>query len=377
MSKNINEYDDFRSIEEAYWKEWDYDRLGNVLNMLEVFDLKNGKSIRSEDLKGHVLNRRGEWFDAYQSLNEALKIYPDNIDLCYWAALNAIDAGSYDIASNLLDRLEDRLDDVPERLLRGIWRGAGVVGNIRLANKAFDNARFRGSELALDAVGYRIQSALRAQSNRLAPIISIGENCQPWMLPNRWGLRRSCDINYQSSMFNLGQSSCYGAAKILENMGDGMVSIDNLEIRQASGGAPRPFNVKYDYDFNHELGHYWISNDYENLRNRYLHRIKNFHSHLSGDKRVFFFYSDRNGDLNEVVEAVIKINKDRNFSIVIIDLFEDDRQSQLRYYDCVSYARLRFPRKDYIWWKPDHHDSDIGVYFEESIRNQLIDAARL
>lgn len=375
MNSNTSDLSSLISIENSYRDEWDYNNLGIVLERLNEFEAVAGPSPQSADLRGHVLNRRGEWFEAYHSLNDALNRFPDNIDICYWAALNAIDTGLYVAASNLLDRLSDRLDDLPERMLRGIWRGAGVVGNLQLASAAFAQAKRQGSELALAAVGRRIEGALQTQSMRLAPIISVGENCQPWMLPNRWGLRRQDNIESQSSMFNLGQSSCYGVAKTIENLGHGLVSTDHLGVRKYPVGAPRPFNAGFHYEFNHELGNHWIINDFENLRSRYSSRIDNFKTYLAGEKRVFFYYSDRDGDINDVISAIIKVNADRNFTIVVIDLFENDRPRSLQHHDCVSYARLRFPNKDYVWWKPDHHDSDVGVYFERVIRNQLIDAA--
>ncbi|WP_123834595.1 tetratricopeptide repeat protein [Methylobacterium currus] len=323
------------------------------------------------------MHRRNDWYDAYKSLSSALEIFPDSVDICYWAALNAIDAGSYESASGLLDRLGDRLSSIPERYLRGIWRAAGVVGNIQLASAAFSQAKAQGSELALDAVGLRIESALAAQSINLCPIISVGENCQPWMLPNRWGLRRPSDIGPQSSMFNLGQSNCYGVAKILRSLGENFVSPEYLSVKEYPQRAPCPTNDTFHYEFNHELGKYWLENNYENLISRYKSRISNFHKFIAGQQRVFFFYSDRDGDINSVVDAIIEINQDDNYSIVIIDLFDGERPSRLRHHDRVSYARLRFPDKDYVWWRPDHHDSDAGVYFERSIRNQLIDAARI
>lgn len=378
MSEQLKfQEESLHEIIEDYYKEWNFTNLGKILSRLADLEEREGGSYHIEVWRGHTLNRRAEWYDAFQSLQRAFERYPDRIELCYEAALNGIDAGCYDEAGKLLECLGSQLDLMSDRHLRGIWRGAGVVGNINLAKAAFELALGKGSSLALPSVGRRIEEAIKTQSRELAPIISVGENCQPWMLPNRWGLRRRDDISRQSSMFNLGQSNCQGVAKILEDLGAGMVLLRNLSINPNDGHAPFPENNLYEYGFNHERGGAWIEDDFSLLRARYEKRRASFGEFLQGPKRVFLFYSDRDGDISSVVEALYKINRDENFKIVAIDLFAGNRSVDLAHYPEVSYAKLSFPKESYIWWKPDHHDSDLGVYFERTIRDVVLEAATI
>jgi hypothetical protein len=366
--------DTLEDLRAAFTREYQFDALGGLKSrLIEAFGTAQ-YPVDAGLLLGGIMQRRGEWRSASLTHAHTLSLYPDCIDAAYEAAQTAIDAAMYGAAKQYLEHLAPRLEGLPERYLRGIWRTAGLVGLHDLAQRAFDLAAATGAASATPAIAHRIASALRNQQTATTKVISIGENCLPWMLANRWGLRQQPWRDDWFVPFNLAQTSTNWVAKIIADQAEHLTDPTLLRVHRTPEGVPYPQNPTYAFDFNHEQGMEWIDDDYALLRARYAPRTTALRAAFAGERRVFFHYTEHNGDLNAVVQALAAVNTDDNYRIVVVDVFEGDREHPVAFSDKLHYARIRRPRGDYIWYRPDDWDAPEGVLFEQTIQDVVLRA---
>ena len=331
-------------------------------------------------LRGASFQKRADWNGASDLLVQGVALLPDRDDLLYEAALNSVDASLYARAGELLNQLGDRYARLTDGQLRGLWRASSLVGLHDLARRAFDEALNRGSASATPALNERIalaQANSAEQDAGLVSVISIGENCYPWMVMNRWGVRTHALSTSTDGIFNLAQSSIDGCASIIAGTGADLMDRNDLQsVIKSEGATPLPTNVKHGIEFNHEQGDDWVVDDFARLEARYAPRIANFQASLAGGApRVFVHYTENPGNMERLVNAITAVNGDDNYRVVIIDASHLDRPA-IPPHPLVDIITVSRPRPDYIWYRPDDLESAEGIQFERVAVEKVLEAVR-
>jgi tetratricopeptide (TPR) repeat protein len=332
------------------------------------------ESPRFVALIGAILRKRFEWEASSTYLLEMAAKFPNALELQYRGALTAIDAGNYRRAQAAVASLASKIDLLDGQQLRGIWRAAPLVGLHDIALDAFARARANGAAACTSAIANRLAAA---QGNAASPavnsvnVISIGENCLPWSLAQRWGLRSSETMFSQESPFNLAQTTTNDVAALLEDGVDRLVERTFISELINPDGVPRPQNAKYHFDFNHEQGKFYVNNCFDELISVYSVRIDNLKRILSAGPCVYVHYTERGGDLDRLVRSVRMRCHDGRSKIIIFDSWEGNRQLSSGLGDVV-YHKVTLPGLDYAWFRPDDFDSDDGIAFERTIQGVIL-----
>lgn len=356
-----------------------YEALKTLSRELASHAEKHAPSADLFILRGAALQKRADWNGASDLLIEGVELFPERDDLLYEAALNSVDASLYARAGTLLNRLGERCTRLTDGQLRGLWRASSLVGLHDLARCAFDEALSRDLPAATSALNDRIALAQANSAEHLKsplPVISIGENCFPWMVMNRWGVRSNALSASADCIFNLAQSSTDGSASIISCAAADLVDSSHLESAvKAEGATPLPTNVKHGIEFNHEQGDDWVVDDFAKLKARYAPRIANFQASLSGGPRVFVHYTENPGNIERLVNAITAVNMDDNYRVVIIDASPVERAA-IAPHPMVDIVTIQRPRTDYVWFRPDDLESADGIAFERVAAEKVLEAIR-
>jgi tetratricopeptide (TPR) repeat protein len=327
-------------------------------------------------LLGDIRDRRNEWGLAAEAYAAVLAATPADYAAAYRLVTTAIDAGEEPRALHALkSSLLPAVDELDGRELRGLMRTASALGEHAAAMQVFEHAQARCPGSISPAVRLRLETALENQAAPISPLVSLGENCLPWLLPNHWGLRATPADSDSHGPFDLGQSTTERCADILESRFAALVDPLNLtELVPSEGATPMPKNHALAYDFNHEQGRRWIEADFTLLRQRYRARIERFFAQCAADRPVFLHYSEYPGDLVRVGDAVRALRAGRDFRLLIVDVLPDRplpaESEQIR---CL---KVQLPRADYRWFGPDDFDSAEGVDWEFALQDFIRRASR-
>lgn len=351
-----------------------YAELGAVLDQVDSSPTLEGTESLYL-LRGHIRQRRSELTLSSDAYAEGHVLFPDNNLFPYEAGLLALDGNYYTRAQQMMQTLGGRLETLTDRQCRGLWRGGALAGLHGTARLAFDRAQSNGSELATPEVSTRLDRAIeiqRAMISHPVRVVSLGNNCFPWMVLNRWGLRPDPADPRDDCVFNLAQCSGYTAAAVVRAPQD-LIRREDLEAVSPEG-TPLPWHTRFGMLFNHEGGDLWIADDFAKLLERYRPRIENLVDSFSGDPRVFVYYVEGAVDLDDLVDAVSTANTDENYSLVIVDT-RADRQPPARH-DRLRYLPLDLPVPEYVWHVPDQFDSVHGVTFESAVAEAVLEEAQ-
>lgn len=336
--------------------------------------LQTSQSIRIINLIGTLIRKRAEWQVASEYFLTASRQFPNVfLPMAYEGALTAIDSGNYKTGQNTLLELAPKLADLGARQLRGIWRAAPLVGLHDLALQSFYLSLEKGIKPGSQGVEARLKRAIANASDKTLQnigAISIGENCLPWQLGQRWGLRSFNTMFDQESPFNLAQTGTNGVARLLRDGLNRLIDPSLLTTAPQEIGSPRPLNITYNFNFNHEAGDRFTANSYQGLVERYSKRISDFQRFAKCRPAVYVHYTEGQGNLAELVNA-LKCFVEGPLRIIIFDAWTGER-SEVPNDEIVRHHRICPPTCDYKWFRPDDYDSEVGFEFEAQIVSLII-----
>ncbi len=355
----------------------DYDGLVSLEQEARILDDQMPSSVDCAMLIGEIIRKRLDWEDASDYFYNKSHLFENRSDFLYNAALTAIDAGNYLRGRQIILQLAEYMTKLSGRMLRGMWRAAPLVGLHEEALSAYKQAMANGFEGCCAHVESRLMNAvLNASMPALQSIgiVSLGENCLPWQLVNRWGLRPKNKLFIQESPFNLAQTTTNDVAELLRVGLDRLIDTEALSTNKDVNGTIRPLNTTYHFDFNHERGQRFITDNYAGLRARYASRIHNLNRYLQSEPCIYLHYTERNGDILGFVDAIVNATMHTNYVIVVFDAW-DGRDGFTIAQGNTIYQKIKLPWTGYTWYQPDHWDSELGTNFEFQLQAVLADAA--
>lgn len=201
-------------------------------------------------------------------------------------------------------------------------------------------------------------------------LISLGENCWPWVKLAEWGLRPGADREEEQMPLNCGIQSTTGCIRLLEDNFFDMARPESLRMLPDATGVPLPYNKKYRFIFNHEAGSIWSDNEFAKLQARYETRRKNFNDFALEGPRVYVYYLHRTTLVGNIEDIIENISKDSNYRIVIVDVRSIDEEFEPKN-EKTTYLKLDLPWPGFHWVNRASCDQERGVIFEKNIIDKI------
>jgi Putative papain-like cysteine peptidase (DUF1796) len=204
-----------------------------------------------------------------------------------------------------------------------------------------------------------------AKNARDTLIISLGQNCLPWMLPNRWGLRPQ-NINMSPKMvFDFFPSVSDVTAVLIEQDFEPLLRPNALRTIQYPNKLPGFYNVVLASAFFHEKGPWWHHDEWRRLIEAYRCRIDNFRRSVRSGRRLYIYCVVGANNTDRVVDAYMSRLDDQDARLLIINVLKDPI-SVTSTYGRVAVRHIPYP-EDYNWMHWLDYDSERGHEFEARV----------
>lgn len=278
----------------------------------------------------------------------------------FWAAQPALDKLPAAHAHKLLLHSERLIDQhVPEALFAHI-RDSGSTAP--------------GAEALL----IRREARLEHPPLQDTDLVSLGRNCLPWTLPNRWGLRRSEQVLTLDCPFNLAMHSFDATLQAISSDFDGYADPRNMTQVETQNGHFIAYNRRYRALWNHEKNGYWLDNEFANLRHHLEQRVDNFRAAMQSGRKLAFVMATDEFDPDEVQDRARELHgvlRERSTaSDLILLCFSHDPEAQAGITEAgasVFHIARPMPAHGYIWHNEVDYSSPAGIAFERAWTNDL------
>ena len=118
-------------------------------------------------------------------------------------------------------------------------------------------------------------------------LISLGLNCMPWTLPNRWGLRSPEEFGSLFTPFSAGVHKFKGLARALATDFENYCQPDRIVSVETKNGHLTAMRTDGTAVWNHNLGPYWLGDDFARLRKTLAEKIQLFRAACRREDAVF------------------------------------------------------------------------------------------
>lgn len=225
-------------------------------------------------------------------------------------------------------------------------------------NPVIENVNYSNlKSIALSALWN--QESIKSRSGKVS-VLSIGQNCLPYTIANRWGL-----LSYQNAsdvtVFDLGAFGHNTSAVALNSDFSSFLEPENYIERPDVMGAPQMHHRPTGVHFGHERGRTIIGKNGESFHHLIRRKIETFRTYVEAE-RVLLVYGIVGGvDISAFVSEMKSFLEKKNAHLLIVNFTREDL-------DCpeeprVSYEHIPFP-VDYNWNDIEHFTSDRGVSFD-------------
>ena len=284
------------------------------------------------------------------------------------------DTGQWDVLSALIDANWENYKTYQNALPGGL----GALNNLFLTDKLatlVDTAAPQAwQQMPDEAAGNLRLRAEMARQNLAAvahtgvKIISIGQNCLPYLVGGRWGLLGSPADPLALQPFELGGFHNDNVAEAIDTDFAAFKDRDNYVITGAYGGGQMYTHQPSNVGFFHERGPWWM-NDPSRFFARIDLMLANWAKIKTAGKRIFVFCYCGAGSLERLVEVADRHLLGPDSHLIIIDVLQEPHTPPP--HERVSYVHTAYPR-DYTWTKVGHQTTARGMAFELSIVNPIV-----
>jgi hypothetical protein len=227
-------------------------------------------------------------------------------------------------------------------------------------------------EGALQA-GRRRQRFRRLLSERLtgAPtLISLGLNCMPWSLLNRWGMRSERDFDRLATPFSLGVHKLKAVLRALDS--DFFDYFYLPAIRTVESEKAHHIALRTDLTamWNHNRGPYWLADECAALRANLDVKIENFRQACRSENAVFLIGKSPTNYPTRPVQFLPNVNESlkrytgraQNRLIIFNEFADTAAIHQLDPFSVV--VNCPYPASAYVWFDVDTVDTPEGLDYE-------------
>jgi hypothetical protein len=219
----------------------------------------------------------------------------------------------------------------------------------------------------------RVADNLGAKAYEQITFVSLGTNCLPWTVGNRWGFRPLLTGNKQQLPLNYGQQTAQSCSLMLHERFVKLSDANQYVLTRGPYGFDIAMQKGYRFMFNHELGQHWLEQGCGNLVSRYKERVTNFFSYAISGPRVYVLYLPWNIDIRAIARAIAELSVDENYRLLVIDSRAVPDGTELEHPN-IMWRKISLPSDNFVWWQ--QFDTEEGVHFETAIHDAMRDAAR-
>lgn len=227
-------------------------------------------------------------------------------------------------------------------------------------------------EGALQA-GVRRQRFRRLLSERLtgAPtLISLGLNCMPWSLLNRWGMRSEQDFERLATPFSLGVHKLKAVLRALNSDFLDYFCLPAVRTVESEKGHHIALRTDLTVMWNHNRGQYWLANEFAALRANLDVKIGNFRRACRSENAVFLMGKSPTNYPTRPVEFLPGVNealerhtgRAQNRLIIFNEFADTAAIHQLDAFSVV--VNCPYPASAYVWFDVDTVDTPEGLDYE-------------
>jgi hypothetical protein len=200
--------------------------------------------------------------------------------------------------------------------------------------------------------------------------VSLGVDCLPWHMVNRWGFRPLVSDERQQLPMNLAIQTAQSCEAMFADDFAAFCDADQYTTIRSPYGFEVGFHRGYRFAFNHEVGKYWLANGCENLVKRYQQRVANFHSFGLAGPRIYVLRLRWKINLTEVERRLADFSVDDDYRLLVLDVRRtgDELRPERR---STIVRRIELPDDNHVWY--DDFDTEQGVRFELAIHDAIVD----
>jgi hypothetical protein len=356
-----------------------------------------------------ALRRACRWPEAEDCGQEAMRRFPDSVHVALCHAQTPYQSWDWQIATDRFEALRTRFDpvefsDVLTTVLDQLFccdQMANETAARNLLNRYWPRIReqkfdLRGELFEIgflaQAPGYEKWSSaalsegfrtfyqkrlVELRENRKwisreardVLIVSLGQNCLPWILPNRWGLRPN-NVNMSPGMvFDFLPALSDTSAVLIEQDFEPLLRPEALFPVKYPSKLPGLHNTALNLAFFHEKGAWWQHNNWERLIGAYRVRIENFRRAVRTGRRLYVYVIVGAGNVDRVIQAYVKHLDDRDSRLLIINLLKEP-VTITSTHERVIACHIPYP-EDYNWMYWLDYNSERGHAFERRVVNAI------
>jgi len=223
---------------------------------------------------------------------------------------------------------------------------------------------------------FREQEAPRAAGIRF---ISLGLNCIPWTILNRWGMRDRRQFITEFNPFSLATHEIPAVIAALDNDFATYTLPELIDVDSSHHGQPIARHKDGSVEWNHNQGLYWTSGNFEPLFAKLAMKIDNFRRTCTGDSVVFIISRLGGGAhkvdfLPDLQRALARHTGHENNRILLTGRKAKRRNRGVEHVDeFVSVFANPVPSDDYVWFDMNAADSPEGLEYERSYMRYLFE----
>ena len=227
-----------------------------------------------------------------------------------------------------------------------------------------------------------VKAANRAGLEGHATLVSIGLNCMPWSLPNRWGLRSPEEFISLFTPFSYGVHKMKGLLRAVRSDFEEYCRPDQLTTVETEGGHLMPMHTDHTAMWNHNLGLYWTKNEFAKLRANMAHKAENFRRACRKEDVVFLLGKSAISYPQEPIGFLEKLNAGlerltgRPNNRVILSSEFADAQARWKVDEWTTVLDCPYPSASYVWYDDEAGTSDEGLAYEQGLAGAILDCLR-
>jgi hypothetical protein len=199
-------------------------------------------------------------------------------------------------------------------------------------------------------------------------IISLGQNCLPYMIACRWGLNLHA-ASGKVTPFDLGAFFGDTAPDAISDDFKRFRDKSNFLTIHDRRGIPSVIEKNTRVPFYHERGKSITDDNLDIFFRRISDQVSNYLKLMKRDPKLFVFCRCGSGSLERLIIALSDHLENWSCNLLIIDVLDDEYQTVANH-PRIRYVKAPYP-KDYNWnWMGDYL-SDRGYAFEHYISNLI------
>ena len=287
-----------------------------------------------------------------------------------------------------IERLPESAASAHAAYLAMLCRQAGLAclepASVELLLNKIQRAAIKSRPLRAfrDALRRRLEfgRSVRESLEGHASLISLGLNCMPWTLANRWGLRDAEEFSSLFTPFAYGVHKMKSVVRALQSDFEDYVPAEKLKAVETKGGHLTPMRTDGLAFWNHNLGPYWVDDGFARFREGMAVKIEGFRAACRAEDAVFMISKAPIDYPAQPLSLVEDLNQ-------ALERFTGRANNRLLFWNEYAETAGRhvvdpwthvlncpYPSADYVWY--DTADSAEALAYESGCAQAIVDSLR-